>query len=55
MLMMLKSEFKIEDLIVVRKKLGKTFDLHIVKSQLFTWRSRNLIDFDDINGLIRKI
>ena len=55
MLMMLKSEFKIEDLIVVRKKLGKTCDLHIVKSQLFTWRSRNLIDFDDINGLIRKI
>ena len=55
MLMMLKSEFKIEDLIVVRKKLGKKCDLHIVKSQLFTWRSRNLIDFDDINGLIRKI
>ncbi|MGN0282230.1 MAG: hypothetical protein ACI4B3_08025 [Prevotella sp.] len=55
MLALLKDEFKMEDLILVRKKLGKPVDIASVKRQLFLWRTRNLVDFDDINGLIKKV
>ena len=55
MLMMLKSEFKIEDLILVRKRLGKSGDMQSAKAQLFTWRTRRLVDFDDINGIIKNL
>ncbi|OYP57934.1 hypothetical protein CIK99_05745, partial [Prevotella sp. P5-92] len=55
MLMMLKSEFRIEDLILIRKRLGKSGDLQSAKAQLNTWRTRNLIDYDDTEGLIKKV
>ena len=55
MLDMLKDEFKIEDLIVVRKKLGKTIEMRNVKTQLGVWRQRKLVDFEDFNSVIKKI
>ena len=54
MLMLLKDEFKIEDLIIVRKRLGKTVDINSVKAQLHNWRSRKLVDFDNFEGIIKK-
>ncbi|OYP57010.1 hypothetical protein CIK99_08435, partial [Prevotella sp. P5-92] len=55
MLMLLQKEFKIEDLILVRKRLGKSGDMQSAKAQLFTWRTRRLVDFDDINGIIKNL
>ncbi|MGM9704212.1 MAG: hypothetical protein ACI3YZ_11820, partial [Prevotella sp.] len=55
MLALLKDEFTMEDLILVRKKLGKTVEINTVKSQLFMWRNRKLVDFEDINATIKKI
>ena len=54
MLTLLNDEFTIEDLILVRKKLGKPVDTPTVKRQLVTWRSRKLIDFDDFSSVIKK-
>ena len=34
---------------------GKSGDLQSAKAQLNTWRSRNLIDYDDTEGLIKKV
>ena len=55
MLLLLKDEFTIEDLIIVRKKLGKSVELRVVKQQLISWRNRKLVDFEDFNSVIKKI
>ena len=55
MLTLLKDEFKMEDLILVRKKLGKSIDINTVKHQLATWRVRNFVDFDDYSDIIKKV
>ena len=55
MLELLKDEFTMEDLIIVRRKLGKSVDARTVKYQLQTWRSRKLIDFDSYETVIKKI
>ena len=55
MLMLLKDEFTIEDLIIVRKKLGKSVEINMVKKQLSVWRKRKLIDYEDFNTGIKKI
>ncbi|MCI6118251.1 MAG: hypothetical protein MR717_03005, partial [Prevotella sp.] len=55
MLTLLNDEFTIEDLILVRKKLGKPVEMSAVKQQLQTWRSRKLIDFDNFETVIKKI
>ena len=34
---------------------GKSGDLQSAKAQLNTWRTRNLIDYDDTEGLIKKV
>ena len=54
MLMLLKDEFTMEDLILVRKKLGKSVETTSVKNQLSTWRKRKLIEFDSFDTVIRK-
>ena len=54
MLTLLKDEFTMEDLILVRRKLGKSIDTTSVKNQLSTWRKRKLIDFDSFDTVIRK-
>ena len=55
MLLMLKDEFKIEDLIILRKRMNKSVDLNIIKTQLCMWRTRNLVEFESFNDVIRKI
>ena len=55
MLTLLKDEFTMEDLILVRRKLGKSVDITAVKQQLVTWRGRKLIDFDGYDSVIKKI
>ena len=55
MLMLLKDEFKIEDLIMVRKRLGKSVEITQVRNQLQQWRLRKLIDFDNYNCIIKKV
>ena len=55
MLTLLNDEFTIEDLIIVRKKLGKSVELRKVKQQLCMWRNRKLIDFEEFNNVIKKI
>ena len=55
MLELLKDEFTMEDLILVRKKLGKSVDTTSVKKQLSTWRGRKLVDYDDYQSVIKKI
>ena len=55
MLTLLKDEFTMEDLILVRIKLGKSVDIKSVKAQLSLWRSRKFIDFDDYKTVIKKI
>ena len=54
MLTLLKDEFTMEDLILVRKKLGKSVDTTSVKNQLNTWRVRKLVDYEDIETGIKK-
>ena len=54
MLTLLKDEFTMEDLILVRRKLGKSVDTTSVKNQLSTWRKRKLIEFDSFDTVIRK-
>ena len=54
MLTMLKDEFTMEDLILVRRQLGKSVDTTSVKNQLSTWRKRKLVDFDSFDTVIRK-
>ena len=44
-----------EDLILVRKKLGKSVDKRAVKNQLSLWKSRKFIKFDNFEGFIKKI
>ena len=55
MLTLLKDEFTMEDLILVRKKLGKSIDTTSVKNQLNTWRVRKLVDYEDVETGIKKI
>ena len=55
MLTMLKDEFTMEDLILVRRKLGKSVDTTSVKNQLNTWRVRKLVDYEDVETGIKKI
>ena len=55
MLDLLKDEFKMEDLILVRRKLAKSVDTKLVKQQLITWRQRKLIEYDSFDGIIKKI
>ena len=55
MLTLLKDEFTMEDLILVRKKLGKSVDTTSIKIQLNTWRVRKLVDYEDIETGIKKI
>ena len=55
MLELLKDEFTMEDLILVRRKLGKSVDQASAKNQLQTWRARKLIDFDGFETVIKKI
>ena len=55
MLTLLKDEFTMEDLILVRRKLGKSVDIKSVKAQLSLWRSRKFIDFDDYKTVIKKM
>ena len=55
MLALLKDEFKMEDLILVRRKLAKSIDVKLVKQQLITWMQRKLIDYDSFDGTIKKI
>ena len=55
MLLMLKGEFKMEDLIIWRKRMNKSVDLNIIKTQLCMWRTRNLVEFESFNDVIRKI
>ena len=55
MLSLLNEEFTINDVIVVRKKLGKSVDIKTVKEQLSTWRKRKLVDFDSYDSGIRKM
>ena len=55
MLTLLKDEFTMEDLILVRRKLGKSVDQASAKNQLQTWRARKLIDFDGFETVIKKI
>ena len=55
MLTLLKDEFTMEDLILVRRKLGKSVDTTSVKNQLNTWRVRKLVDYEDIETGIKKI
>ena len=54
MLTLLKDEFTMEDLILVRRQLGKSVDTTSVKNQLSTWRKRKLIEFDSFDTVIRK-
>ena len=54
MLTLLNNEFKLEDLIIVRKKLGKSVEINAVKAQINNWRVRKLVDFDSYDGTIRK-
>ena len=55
MLTLLKDEFTMEDLILVRRKLGKSVDTTSVKNQLNTWRVRKLVDYEDVETGIKKI
>ena len=55
MLLLLKDEFKIEDLIILRKRMNKSVDLNIIKTQLCMWRTRKLVEFESFNDVIRKI
>ena len=55
MLLLLKDEFKIEDLIILRKRMNKSVDLNTIKSQLCMWRTRKLVDFESYNDVIKKI
>ena len=55
MLTLLKDEFTMEDLILVRRKLGKSVDKRAVKNQLSLWKSRKFIKFDNFEGFIKKI
>ena len=55
MLTLLKDEFTMEDLILVRRKLGKSIDTTSVKNQLNTWRVRKLVDYEDVETGIKKI
>ena len=55
MLELLKDEFTMEDLILVRRKLGKPVDVAAVKKQLSTWRGRRLVDYDDYQSVIKKM
>ena len=55
MLSLLKDEFTMDDLILVRKKLGKSIDISSVKRQLGNWRIRKLVDFDGYNDIIKKV
>ena len=55
MLTLLKDEFTMEDLILVRRKLGKPVDKASVKHQLSVWRSRNFIDFVSYDSVIKKM
>ena len=55
MLELLKDEFTIEDLILVRKKLGKSVEINTVKTQLCVWRKRKLIDFESFESIIKKV
>ena len=54
MLTLLKDEFTMEDLILVRKKLGKSVETSAVKAQLNNWRVRKLVYFDSYDEIIRK-
>ena len=55
MLLLLKDEFKIEDLIILRKRMNKSVDLKTIKTQLCMWRARKLVDFESYNDIIRQI
>ena len=55
MLELLKDSFKIEDLIILRKRLHKTVDMGTIRNQLQVWRNRKLVDFDNINDIIKKV
>ena len=55
MLTLLNDEFRMEDLVVVRRKLGKSVESALVKNQLQQWRKRKLVFFDSYDGQIRKI
>ena len=55
MLLLLKDEFKIEDLIILRKRLHKSVDMGAIKNQLQVWRNRKLVDFDNVNDVIKKV
>ena len=55
MLTLLNDEFNINDLILVRKKLGKPVDIEKVKHQLSLWKSRNLVDYDSLDSIIKKV
>ena len=54
MLTLLGDEFKIDDLIIVRKRLGKAVKLSNVKAQLSSWRTRRLVEFDSYDDIIKK-
>ena len=55
MLLLLKDGFKIEDLIILRKRLHKSVDMGAIKNQLQVWRNRKLVDFDNVNDVIKKV
>ena len=55
MLMLLKDTFKMEDLIILRKRLHKTVDMGTIRNQLQVWRNRKLVDFENINDIIKKV
>ena len=55
MLSLLKDEFNMDDLIIVRRKLGKSVETAAVKQQLKNWKQRKLVDFDTFDSLIKKI
>ena len=55
MLELLKDSFKIEDLIILRKRLHKSVDMGTIRNQLQVWRNRKLVDFDNINDIIKKV
>ena len=55
MLELLKDEFTMDDLIQLRKKLGKSVETNIVKTQLSVWRKRKLVDFESYESIIKKV
>ena len=55
MLLLRKDECKIEDLIILRKRLHKSVDMGTIRNQLQVWRNRKLVDFDNINDIIKKV